>query len=307
VECLKAGDQVLTAAGAVRRIVWVGVGKVLATRGRRSAATPAIVRRGAIAPNVPHRDLRITKAHSLFLDGVLVPVEFLVNHRSILWDDHAREVALYHVELETHDVLIANGAPAESYRDDGNRWLFQNANAGWEQPPKPPCAEVVTGGPIVDALWRRLLDRAGPRPNLPLTADPDLHLVVDGCRLDAEERACSAYAFTFPAGARSVRIASRAAAPAELGVARDPRILGVALRRVSVRAADGFRVIDVADDRLADGFLGYEADGDRRWTNGDAGLPADLFKGFGGRIEMVLHVDGTTRYPADSRSGRTAA
>jgi Hint domain len=30
-------------------------------------------------------------------------------------------VSIYHLELDTHDVLLANGAPAESYRDDGNR------------------------------------------------------------------------------------------------------------------------------------------------------------------------------------------
>ena len=111
---------------------------------------------------------------------MLIPVEFLVNHRSILWDDRAQEVAIYHIELETHDVLLANGAPAESYRDDGNRWLFQNANSGWGLPPQEPCAPVLTGGPVVDAVWRRLLDRAGPRPGLPLTDDPDLHLLVNG-------------------------------------------------------------------------------------------------------------------------------
>jgi hypothetical protein len=29
-----------------------------------------------------------------------VPAEFLVNHRTILWDDHAQEFTLYHVEPE---------------------------------------------------------------------------------------------------------------------------------------------------------------------------------------------------------------
>jgi hypothetical protein len=88
------------------------------------------VRKGALADNVPHHDLRTTKGHSLFIDDVLIPVEFLVNHRSIFWDDRAQEVIVYHIELETHDALIANGAAAESYRDDGNCWLFQNANSG---------------------------------------------------------------------------------------------------------------------------------------------------------------------------------
>ena len=69
---------------------------MLATRGRRSAATPVIVRKGALGDNVPFRDLRLTKGHSLYLDGVLIPVEFLINHRSILWDDRAQEVAISH-------------------------------------------------------------------------------------------------------------------------------------------------------------------------------------------------------------------
>ncbi len=161
--------------GAARPVVWIGEGRVLATRGRRNAATPVIVRKGALADNVPDRDLLVTKGHALYIDDVLIPVEFLVNHRSILWDDHAQEVSIYHVELETHDVLLANGAPAESYRDDGNRWLFRNGNLGWNLAPKPPCAPVLTGGSVVDAVWRRLLDRGGGRASkcrLPTTPIP---------------------------------------------------------------------------------------------------------------------------------------
>jgi hypothetical protein len=180
VEHLAVSDAVLTAGGARRRLVWIGAGQALVTRGQRTAATPIIVRKGALDSNVPNRDLRITKGHSLYLDGVLIPTEFLINHRSILWDDTARVVTIYHLELDTHDVLLANGAPAESYRDDGNRWLFQNANTGWDLPPKPPCAPVLTGGPVVDAVWRRLLDRSGARPGVPLTEDPDLHVLTGG-------------------------------------------------------------------------------------------------------------------------------
>jgi hypothetical protein len=124
VEELAVGDAVLTHRGKVVPITWIGSGRILATHGRRNAATPIIVHKGALADNVPNRHLCVTKGHSLYLDDVLIPVEFLVNHRSIVWDDRAQEVEIYHIELATHDILLANGAPAESYRDDGNRWLF---------------------------------------------------------------------------------------------------------------------------------------------------------------------------------------
>ena len=306
VDRLAIGDVVLTAQGNARPIIWIGTGRVLATRGRRSAATPVIVRRGALADNVPTRDLRVTKGHSLLLDGVLIPIEELVNHRSILWDDRAQEVTIYHIELETHDVLLANGAPAESYRDDGNRWLFRTANISWGLPPKPPCAPILTGGPIVDAVWQRLLDRAGRRPGLPLTRHPDLHLLIDGARQDAAVQSGAAFIFNLPGVPSDVRIVSRAAIPQELGLTRDPRSLGVALRRVTARNGGTFRVIEAEDTLLTDGFHAFEADNGFRWSSGDAVLPAALFAGFAGPIELVLHVGCTAHYVEDSAARQAA-
>jgi hypothetical protein len=276
----------------------IGTGKALATRGRRSAATPVIVRKGAFADNVPNRDLRVTKAHSFFIDNVLIPAEFLVNHRSILWDDRAQEVTVFHIELERHDVIVANGAPAESYRDDGNRWLFQNGNTGWDNPPKPACAPVLTGGRIVDAAWRRFLDRAGPRRGLPLTDEPDLHVRADGRRVDGQRiGAATRFVLTLPLG--DVRIVSRSAVPQELGLARDERELGVALGRIAVRQGSAFRTMAVSDPALTEGFHPYERRSSYRWTNGDAVLPAALFDGFIGHVELVLTQAGTTSYIDD--------
>jgi antigen 43 len=307
VEQLQIGALVLTAHHGPRPVKWIGQGKVLATRGRRTAATPVIVRKGALADNVPNRDLHVTKAHSLYIDDVLIPVEFLVNHKTILWDDRAQEVEIYHVELDSHDVLIANGAPAESYRDDGNRWLFHNANAGWHLPPQDPYAPVLTGGPVVDAVWRRLLDRAGPRRLPPLTDDPDLHLVVDGTRVVAEERQGSVYVFRLPPSPKSVVIASREIVPAEFGIARDPRSLGVALRQVALRQGGKFTLFDAADERLTVGFHAYEADGHLRWTNGYAELPAAVLAQFDKGAEVMLHLGGATQYPDERVSSARAA
>lgn len=307
VEQLAVGDQVLTAHGTVRPVVWIGVGQVLATRGRRGAATPVIVRRNALADNVPHRDLHVTKGHSVYLDSVLIPVEFLVNHRSILWDDQAQMVSLYHIELEAHDVLLANGAPLESYRDDGNRWLFQNANAAWGLAPKEHYAPVLTGGPVVDEAWRRLLDRSGTRNGFPLTDDPDLHLLVDGIRLDALERTATTYTFNLLNTPSTIRIVSRAAAPQELGLARDPRSLGVALRRISVRRAAQLRIIEAEDPQLTLGFHAFEPDNGFRWTDGDSVLPVELFSDFATPAILILELWSTARYVADGDANQQAA
>jgi hypothetical protein len=296
VEALRVGDTVVTLSGARRRLCWIGTGKALATRGKRGPATPIIVRKSALADNVPYADLRITKGHSLYLDGVLIPAEYLVNHHSICWDDRAQEVTVFHLELDTHDVLLANGAAAESYRDDGNRWLFQNANPGWAQPPKPPCAPVLTGGSVVDAIWRRLLDRAGPRASLPLTDDPDLHLLVDGVRRDPSIRQRGLYVFELLRRPASARLVSRAAAPQELGLARDPRLLGVAVRRIALLHAGRLTAVTADDAALADGFHAFEADNAFRWTDGDAVVPAALFDGMEGPARMEVVVGCTTTY-----------
>jgi hypothetical protein len=303
VEQLAIGDTVLMLDGQAEQIVWIGIGRVLVPPGRRSAATPIIVRKDALADNVPHRDLRVTKGHSLFIDDVLIPVEFLVNHRSIIWDDRAREIEIYHVEVRRHGVLLANGAPAESYRDDGNRWLFHNANAQWNRAPatalaaQPPCARVLTGGPVVDAIWRRLLDQAGQRPAVPMTSEPDLHLLVDGRRVDSHTRSGDRYMFRLPVRPVTVRIASRTCVPDELGTARDPRRLGVAVRRIALWQGRSLTVLEADNTALSKGFHAYEAHNCHRWTDGDAALPASLFAGRDGPLELELHVSCAGLYP----------
>jgi hypothetical protein len=165
---------------------------------------------------------------------------------------------------------------------------------------------VLTGGPIVDAVWRRLLARSGPRPGLPLTEDPDLHLRADGVRTDAAMREGDAVVFALRSVPSTLRLVSRAAAPQELGLARDPRVLGVAVRAIEARQGRHLRALGAADPLLADGFHCYEPAEDLRWTDGDASIPAALFEGLTGPIELTLRLAGKTAYIEEGTAVRAA-
>jgi hypothetical protein len=74
---------------------------------------------GALGDNIPTRDLFVTNAHAVFLDGVLVPVGNLVNGKTISFDERTGLDALeyFHVAFDSHDVIDAEGALCESHRD----------------------------------------------------------------------------------------------------------------------------------------------------------------------------------------------
>jgi hypothetical protein len=94
-------------------------------------------------------------------------------------------------------------------------------------------------------------------------------------------------------------IASRAGAPQELGLARDPRVLGVAVRRIIVRQGARSRVAEAEDALLTEGFHSFEPANGFRWTDGNAMVPPPLFTGLQGMLEVVLQCAGVARYVHD--------
>ena len=101
-----------------------------------------------------------------------------------------------------------------------------------------------------------------------------------------------------------MRLVSRAAAPAELGLARDPRVLGVAVRRIELWQGPLVAVLEADDARLVDGFHAYEAEDGIRWTDGDAAVPVDPLTR---DAELVVLLGGTTRYVETDAELRSVA
>ena len=170
VEALRIGDLVQTHVGAAKPVRWIGRGRA------RGVVT---VRAGALADRVPCRDLRVTKGHSLFLDGALIPVENLVNGRSIVREERAAQV--FHLALEAHEVLIADGAAAESYRDDGNGALFDGPVPAWTR--QPPCAPGTGQRPAGGA---HLAPSARPRRRCAAGRNDTRRQLASGCRRQAD-------------------------------------------------------------------------------------------------------------------------
>ncbi len=300
VEELAVGDQVKTLSGEIKPIVWIGVGRDLVTPANK-LARPVIVRRGALAENVPHRDLYLTHGHSLYLDGVLIPVEHLVNHRSILLDEAARVVEYYHIELEDHDVLFAEGAPAESYYDDENRARFYNTRPGSAAgAAKATFAPVLRDGDIVESAWARLHARAAGQLEADVTNEPDLHLVVDGERIDPDVLGGGVYRFAVarPPSERLL-LRSRRGVPSLLGQGRsDHRPLGVAITQMVLHHAGIPTYFDYDGPQLREGGCYPHEDG-FCWTDGEVALPARFFTILDGACTLEVHIapHSETRYP----------
>ncbi len=128
VERLRPGDPVLARLAGVAPVVWVGRRRLAPQRhARPDAAFPFRILRDAVAPGVPARDLLLSPDHAVCLGGVLIPVKYLANGRTVFQDRGFSRVDYWHVELARHDVLLAEALPVESYLDTGNRDAFETA------------------------------------------------------------------------------------------------------------------------------------------------------------------------------------
>jgi hypothetical protein len=151
----------------------------------RKHILPICIRAGALADNVPRRDLWISPHHAMYLDGVLIEAKDLVNGVSIVQAERVEKVEYFHLELETHDVIIAEGAPSETFMDDDSRAIFHNAHEYWaiypDAPPGPAryCAPRLEDGYKVEAARRRIDLRAGLRSSDERTRIGNLRGYID--------------------------------------------------------------------------------------------------------------------------------
>ncbi|OJY65292.1 MAG: hypothetical protein BGP12_19035 [Rhodospirillales bacterium 70-18] len=275
VEHLRAGDLVSTADGGARPVRWLGWRSIdCAAHPRPADVLPVRVRAGAVLPGLPARDLVLSPDHALALDGVLIPVRYLLNGATVAQEPAGR-ISYYHVELAgpdgaaVHDVLLAEGLPAESYLDTGNRAAFANGGPATQMHPDfaagralavwaaNACAELALDGPAVAAV-RALLDSRALDLGWRRDATVLPTLEVDGAVLHP---GAHGLCFDLPEGATRAVLRSASFVPAQMHADRDDhRSLGVAVRWL---ALDG-RAVRL--EGLAEGWHAPEPG--LRWTDG---------------------------------------
>ena len=290
--CYAAGTQILTARGEVAiedlragdllfsprtlsfvPMLWIGRQRI-----RDPTHRAVRVAAGALGPGKPHTDLTVSPNHSLFLDGLLVPAFALVNGATVTWEPRP-SIDYHHIECAAHDLVLANGAPSETWLDYGNRDAFDNADTGVVPLRRPlneaiaadlpgHCAPCVQHGPAVGTIRRTLRTRAVAL-GCTLSGDADVHVVADGVRLDPSW-AASVATFKVPPTARTLHLVSRTVRVQDLVDTEDTRTVGVAVGRIW---ASGRQVgLDTLEGKP--GWWDQEAgEVPYRWTHGTATLP----------------------------------
>ena len=116
VEDLKIGDTIITAEGQPETIKWIGKQTIKPNQVKNPLrGYPVLIKAGALGNNLPCRDLYVSPDHAMFVDGLLINAGALVNDISIVKTEPTESFTYYHVELENHCLLVAEGTAAESY------------------------------------------------------------------------------------------------------------------------------------------------------------------------------------------------
>ncbi len=166
IESLQPGALVMTTAGNAAPVRWIGKRSVHSRFADPLRAYPVRITAGALADGVPARDLLVTDAHALLVDDILIQAGALVNGHSVRRETHMPEIfTYYHVELASHDLILAENAPAETFVDNAGRAHFDN----WDTHPdhgtitEMDLPRAKSARQIPAATLARLLARCAPQ------------------------------------------------------------------------------------------------------------------------------------------------
>jgi hypothetical protein len=126
-ETIKRGDLVLTTDGVAKKVCWLGRQTVSSVFADPVRSWPIRIKAGALAENIPSRDLLLSPDHAVLIEGAMIHAGALVNGSSIMRETRVpRSFNYYHVELDDHSLIFAENTPAETFIDNAERLAFDN-------------------------------------------------------------------------------------------------------------------------------------------------------------------------------------
>ena len=129
VEKLAVGMTIRSSEGKGVKIKWIGRQKVLTSFGPAERLMPVRFAAGSLGEGLPHSDLTVTADHGMLVDGVICHAGALVNGTTITrvpLSEMGESFTVYHIETEAHEIILANGAAAETFIDNVSRRVFDN-------------------------------------------------------------------------------------------------------------------------------------------------------------------------------------
>lgn len=188
---LCVGDLVTTVSGAVRSIknVTQTLFSASSTGDWSQDMLPVTIKRGALGSDIPKRDLYLSQAHAIYIDNMLVPVANLVNGRSIVVaaPTGLEQLDYRHIELDSHDVILAEGAACETLMPASSRSNVAADQREWQDKAR---IQLLASSPVaVIAAYNG--NRAMLRSRLRSALSPivDMRTPLDIVRDRLEDRA----------------------------------------------------------------------------------------------------------------------
>lgn len=94
---------------------------------RNSESWPICFKQGSLGENIPSEDLYVSPGHRIIHNDKFCLAANMINNDTIFQDKTIRTIEYYHLELEDHSIIMANGALAETYLDfDNKRERFEH-------------------------------------------------------------------------------------------------------------------------------------------------------------------------------------
>ncbi|QNT77599.1 Hint domain-containing protein [Entomobacter blattae] len=312
VDEIEVGDQVITYVDGntvSRSVVWVGSSNV------KASADNFLIRivRNALADNVPSSDLYVTEEHCLFFDGNFVPARMLVNGSSISRVYDMDTFRVYHIELEEHAVINAQGVMTESYLHTDNLYNLKSVGKVTKLHASRQVWGVDSAAPLntergfVEPIYRFLEQRAvslGMEQkvvSVETTYDPSLSFITSSGKDLYFSRKNNWVFVTIPQGVNEVYVKSNSVKLSEMEgpFVDDRRNLGVLVGKVLQVTNEEIADINIFESGQGNGW--YICSKSANWTNGYSKISLELQD----QSVLALEIIETPRYFAKNEQNQT--